>query len=120
MIHNTENITGSEAYRIAMDNLKSTWNKPAVLKNEFKDRYFFYGEEGRGLVMPGGLAYISSTYNEEIRKAVGEIEINTEFYVVRGEFKDINGILPDTEVIPELIAFTEMVKERCEAGRRGK
>lgn len=116
MIEMGKEVDGVTAYAIALKNLEITWSYPDILNQEYSDRYFHYGEEGRALVLPGELVYVSTTTDESIKKIVGgKIVFDTGLKMVTSKFEGIGGAIP-SKSISEVLAFTDDLKKRMENG----
>lgn len=104
-----EVMNGSQAYSVVMENLESTWNFPRELQASYPKKYFHHSEDGRGLVLPHNLVYVSSSATEEIRLVDGPIEINSELFLTEPKFKSVGGQIPE-KAMKDVIRFTEEVK----------
>lgn len=108
MTEHVETLDRKAAYQIAMKNLECTWNNPWSLRGEYPDRFFHYGEDGRGLILSHGLVYISSECAEDIRAVDGSIRIGEGLFLEDPKFRYLNGKLPQ-EAIGDVIDFTSEV-----------
>jgi len=116
MSEQAEVLDGKVAYQVAMKNLEATRSYPWPLPTEYPDRYFYYGEEGRGLILSHGLVYVSSTEAEDVRAVDGPIKIGTHLYLENPKFRSLHGELPQL-AIGDIIDLTAQVKATIEAHR---
>lgn len=114
MVEFIETMDGKTAYKIAMENLKTTCYFPWFLAEDFPDRYFHYGEGGRGLILSHHLVYVSSECAEDIREVDGPPIKDSDNYLKKPKFKWLYGKLP-SDAIKDVLEFTTEVKQKTQA-----
>ncbi len=99
------------AYEQAMQNLRYTCAAPFT-QDQYPDRYFHYGEGGRGLILSHGLVYVSSEAAEEIRAVDGPIVVGKSLYLEDPKFRPLHGALPYDAMV-DVIKFTRTVRDHA-------
>lgn len=99
-----------------MENLEPTRSFPWYLKTDYPDRYFHYGDEGRGIILSHGLVYVSAESAEGIYAVEGPIVIDEHLHLDEAKFKNLDGELPE-DVIQEIIVFTEEIGNKTKSRR---
>ena len=110
-------IDSKTAYQIAHEQFQQPSCRPWELKQKFPKRFFRYDEDGYGILMTRGYAYVASGYADDIRRHEGTIRIKDGW--LEGDYKSVylDSRIPEKD-INAVMRFAKRAVKACQETRK--